>query len=541
MNRNITIAAVLFDFDGTLTQQGALDFSIIKKELDCPPDIPVLEYIEELSDAEERRIAYEKLARFEKDGAARSKPNPGAEDLLAHIRSKQLPIGLITRNSLESVLSALVNFQNTHLSDFDVIITRDDPVRPKPSADGILLAAQKLGVKPAHILMVGDYLFDIQSGRSAGALTVHLDNNPTFDKTAVESDFTVQHLSEIKAILDLGIPLAQGKLPNDLLSIFLKQLRIDTSRMLIHPGVGEDIAAVDISGEEILILKSDPITFATDAAGRYAVTVNANDIATAGAMPRWLITTLLLPVGSTGSAVWRLMQELQDIAGKLDILLCGGHTEITDAVTRPVIIGSMVGTVTEDRLIDKRNMRTGDKLLMTKSAGVEGTSVIAREFEKALLKKGINEKLLAACKRFIDRISIVEEARIACSTGGVSAMHDVTEGGVATAVAELSIAGRHRINVDMDAIPVADQTRQLCRIFNISPLGLIGSGSLLICCHPERMETLLENIDRAGIRAACIGEIMRPGQGVTAVKNAEPVVWPQFEVDELARLFRQSG
>ncbi|MEJ2096752.1 MAG: HAD-IA family hydrolase [Deltaproteobacteria bacterium] len=515
MNRNITIAAVLFDFDGTLTQQGALDFSIIKKELDCPPDIPVLEYIEELSDAEKRRIAYEKLARFEKDGAARSKPNPGAEDLLAHIRSKQLPIGLITRNSLESVLSALVNFQNTHLSDFDVIITRDDPVRPKPSADGILLAAQKLGVKPAHILMVGDYLFDIQSGRSAGALTVHLDNNPTFDKTAVESDFTVQHLSEIKAILDLGIPLAQGKLPNDLLAIFLKQLRINTSRMLIHPGVGEDIAAVDISGEEILILKSDPITFATDAAGRYAVTVNANDIATAGAMPRWLITTLLLPVGSTGSAVWRLMQELQDIAGKLDILLCGGHT--------------------------KRNMRTGDKLLMTKSAGVEGTSVIAREFEKALLKKGINEKLLAACKRFIDRISIVEEARIACSTGGVSAMHDVTEGGVATAVAELSIAGRHRINVDMDAIPVADQTRQLCRIFNISPLGLIGSGSLLICCHPERMETLLENIDRAGIRAACIGEIMRPGQGVTAVKNAEPVVWPQFEVDELARLFRQSG
>ena len=537
LDRDITIDAVLFDFDGTLTQQGALNFSAIKNELGCPLDMPVLEYIERLTDAAERRIAHEKLARFEKEGARQSKPNPGAEDLIAYIRSKHLPIGLITRNSFESVSTALTNFQHTGLADFSVIITRDDPVLPKPSADGVLLAAQKLGVKPEHILMVGDYLFDIQSGQRAGAITVHLDNNPAFDKTTVKSEFTVSHLDEIKSILLLGIPLAQGKLPNDLLELFLNQLQIDTSRLLIHPGVGEDIAAVDIGDEAVLILKSDPITFATDAAARYAVIVNANDIATAGAVPRWLATTLLLPTGSTGAAVWHLMRELHEIAKKFGIILCGGHTEITDAVTRPIIMGSLAGTVGKNSLIDKRNMRAGDKLLMTKSAGVEGTSVIAREFEKDLLEKGVTAKELATCKRFINHISIVAEAGIACRTGGVSAMHDVTEGGVATAVTELSIAGGHRISMDMDVIPVADQTRRLCRAFNLSPLGLIGSGSLLICCRPESMEPLRSNIHQAGIQATCIGEILEPGQGVVARENSKPAVWPHFEVDELARLF----
>jgi HAD superfamily hydrolase (TIGR01509 family) len=535
--RPFRLNAVFFDFDGTLTQAGALDFSVIKQKLGCPQELPVLEYIEGISDPVQREKAFAALNEFESEGAANSAPNPGAEDLLAHIRSKGLPIALITRNSLESVKAALKNFQHTDLSDFDIIITRDVPVLPKPSAEGVLLAARKLGIEPDTILMVGDYLFDIQAGRCAGAVTVHLDVESSFDKTHVGSDFTVSNLSDIQSIIRMGIPLGQGKLPNDMLQNFLTWFRIEDAALLIRPSVGEDIAAADISRDEVLILKSDPITFATDAIGKYAVAVNANDLATAGAVPRWFITTLLFPVGSTGSKIWHVMKELNEVSQKSGIILCGGHTEITDAVTRPVVIGSMAGTVTKKRLIDKRNLRQGDKVLLTKSVAVEGTAIIAREFEEDLRYKGFTDSEITECKNFLDHISIVKEAAIACDIGGVSAMHDVTEGGLSTAVMELSIAGRHRIRIDMQSVPIFEQTRRLCRVLGLSPLGLIGSGSLLICCRPEKKEALIQAIRNAGISATCIGEIMEKGQGVVARQKSESIQWPAFEVDELARLF----
>ncbi len=536
--RPFRINAVFFDFDGTLTLPGALNFSVIKNKLGCPEEMPVLEYIQRIPDLVQRERAFEQLNEFESEGAVNSVPNPGAEDLLSHIRSKGLPIGLITRNSLESVKKALTNFQNTDLSDFDIIITRDVPVLPKPSAEGILLAARKLKIKPDTILMVGDYLFDIQAGNHAGAITVHLDIQSNFDKTQVESDFTVSNLSEIKPIIRMGMPLGQGKLPNDMLENFLGRFQIEDSALLIQPGVGEDIAAADISREEVLILKSDPITFATDAIGKYAVAVNANDLATAGAVPRWFITTLLFPVGSTGSKIWHVMKELNEVSQKFGIILCGGHTEITDAVTRPVVIGSLAGTVAKNKLIDKGNLCEGDKVLMTKSVAVEGTAIIAREFGEDLRYKGFRDSEILECKNFLDHISIVEEAGIACKTGGVSAMHDVTEGGLATAVTELSIAGQHQIRIHMESIPVFDQTRRLCQAFGLSPLGLIGSGSLLICCRPEKTDTVTQAIREAGIPATCIGEVMEKGHGVVAWEDSGPVEWPHFEVDELARLFQ---
>ena len=168
IDKPFCIKAVLFDFDGTLTIPNALDFAIIKDELDCPKQQPVLEFIEGISDTQERQLAFEKLNRFESDAAISSRPNPGAEDLIRNIRSLGLVAGLITRNSLESVNVALKNFENINLSDFNIVITRDDPVAPKPSGDGIQLAARKLGIEPENILMVGDFVFDIQAGKNAG-------------------------------------------------------------------------------------------------------------------------------------------------------------------------------------------------------------------------------------------------------------------------------------------------------------------------------------------------------------------------------------
>ena len=533
------ISAVLFDFDGTLTKPDALDFSIIKKTLGCPSEIPVLEFVESIADHEKRTAAFDELNRFESLGAADSDPNPGAENLIRTIHSKGLPMGLITRNSIDAVKAALKNFNGVSLDDFDIVITRDDPVKPKPSPEGILLASKKLNVEPQHILMVGDYVFDIDAGRSAGTLTALLDVNPRVDKSSLKCDIFIACLTDLVAVLQMGSPLPQGKLPNEMLEQFLDGFSFEDPALLISAGVGEDIAAVDIHQEEVLVLKSDPITFATDAIGHYAVLVNANDITTCGADPRWFLTTLLFPCDSTGSEIQHVMTGLNQIASKYGITLCGGHTEITDAVTRPVVVGSLAGTVQKSHLIDKKSMQTGDLLLITKSVAVEGTAIIAREMEEKLLSMGFSDSDVYSCKQFLDHISILEEARIAKNIGGVTAMHDVTEGGLASAATELSIAGKHRIRIDVDRIPIFPQTQKICDALDISPLGLIGSGSLLICCNPDTKDKIIAEIRSAGIDATCIGEVLSKGEGILAMDDLKPVVWPTFKVDELARLFHK--
>ena len=318
---------------------------------------------------------------------------------------------------------------------------------------------------------------------------------------------------------------------------FLNQFIFDDPSIIINPGVGEDTAAVNVDPEEVLVLKSDPITFATDSIGQYAVLINANDIATSGAKPRWLLTTLLFPSGVTPSEISCVFDELKTFCRKWDITLCGGHTEITDAVTRPVVTGMMAGTVTRNNLIDKRNMAAGDRVLLTKGVAVEGTAIIAREFGDRLKNFGMNKSEIGISRQFLANISILTEAKIAAQFEATSAMHDVTEGGLATALEELGIAGGHRIKIDMDSIPVYAQTRKIGQLLNIDPLGLIGSGSLLICCREAGCEALMAAIGKAGIAVTCIGEVLEPGCGITAEKNKRPTPWPQFEADEITKLY----
>ncbi len=353
----------------------------------------------------------------------------------------------------------------------------------------------------------------------------------------IEFAFRISRLSELKAIVRQGIPLPPGKLPNDLLREYLNQFVFDDPSILVNPGVGEDTAAVNIASEEVLVLKSDPITFATDSIGQYAVLINANDIATSGAKPRWLLTTLLFPCGVTPYEIRHVINELKAFCRHWDITLCGGHTEITDAVTRPVVTGMMAGTVTRRNLIDKRNMAPGDRVLLTKGVAVEGTAIIAREFGDRLRNLGMTDSEIDTGRQFLASISIIPEARIAAESKMVSAMHDVTEGGLATAAEELSIAGGYRIEIDMDSIPVFTETRKVCRLLDIHPLGLIGSGSLLICCRQAGCEKLIKAIRMAGIDVYRIGKVLEKGQGISAVKKARPTLWPQFEVDEITRLF----
>jgi len=467
----------------------------------------------------------------------RATPVPGAETVVRYCRDKGLDLAVVSHESRWFVQKILDQLPFISQSDLTVVLAREDLKVRSPLNDPVQLAAKKMNRPLDRILAVaGDPGF-LRDARKQGATTVLIDPSAPDQSDTVQGHLLISNLEKLISIARLGISLPPGKLPNDLLREFLDHYIFDDPSILINPGIGEDTAAVDVEHEEVIVLKSDPITFATDSIGQYAVLVNANDIATSGAKPRWLLTTLLFPPGVTPSEISQVFEELKSFSRKWDITLCGGHTEITDAVRRPLVIGMMAGTVARSRLIDKRDMAPGDRVLLTKGVAVEGTAIIAREFGDRLKGLGMNDSEIDRGRRFLANISIIAEAQIAAEFDATSAMHDVTEGGLATALEELSIAGGHRIKINMDTIPVYAQTVEICHLLDIDPLGLIGSGSLLVCCREPACENLMAAISKAGIDVTCIGEVLQPGRGITAEKDNQPVPWPQFETDEITRLF----
>jgi hydrogenase expression/formation protein HypE len=191
------IKGVLFDFDGTLTLPGALDFPAIRREMNCPPDIPILEWLETVP-AERKPPLMEILESAEEKAAEESLPNVGAEECLLTLRDKGVLLGIITRNSLPSVRVALERFETVRLLDFSTVITRDDSL-PKPHPDGVHKACERMGLAASELMVVGDFRFDVIAGKAAGACTVLLTNGRRSVMAAgdPEPDFTVARLEEI--------------------------------------------------------------------------------------------------------------------------------------------------------------------------------------------------------------------------------------------------------------------------------------------------------------------------------------------------------
>ena len=336
--------------------------------------------------------------------------------------------------------------------------------------------------------------------------------------------------------------LPVGKLKHD----FLKELLPTQNKnmgVVVGPQLGEDAAVIEL-GDNYLIATSDPITFATEDIGWYVVCVNSNDIAAMGAVPKWLLVTLLLPEDATTPTMVRdIMAQLTQACAAFDIALCGGHTEVTPAVTQPVVIGQMMGITHKNALFTSADACVGDALILTKGLGIEATAIIARECEEELREK-YDALFLERAKNYLmdPGISVLKDAQIAIATGGVHAMHDVTEGGVSTAVYELATAAELGVIVYSNKLfgsPTlyGDITRTLCDMFGLNPLGVISSGAMLIASEPERGETICQALGEAGISADIIGKFLPSEHGlwledVTGTQQPLPV----FETDEIAKL-----
>jgi hydrogenase expression/formation protein HypE len=329
-----------------------------------------------------------------------------------------------------------------------------------------------------------------------------------------------------------------GKLPLELLSELLGKIEIKDPRVALGAKPGEDAALIDF-GDRYLVAKTDPITFATDLIGWYVVQVNANDLAVMGATPRWLMVTLLLPEGTTPEEVRSIFGQLLDACNSLGITLVGGHTEVTYGLPRSIAIGCMLGEAAKDRVVLTSGARPGDSIVLTQGIAIEGTALLAREAGEKLIARGIERGVIERARDFLfsPGISVSKAAAIACDTAEIHAMHDPTEGGLATGLLELARGANVGLTVDAERIPVLPECKAICDALDLDPMGLIGSGALLATLPPADVPKLIDALALEGIPAFEIGRVTSSDEGLELWTPDGTRDLPAFERDELARFF----
>lgn len=336
--------------------------------------------------------------------------------------------------------------------------------------------------------------------------------------------------------LDPNSVLETGKLPANLLARLISTYgRTNDPTVLVPPGPGYDAAVVRPDGD--IIVKSDPVTFATSSPAAYLVAVNANDVACLGGIPRWIAVTALFPEGTTEGEVEMLFQELAAVCARDHITVVGGHSEVTSGIDQVLLCGTLIGTSGPDGILRPGGARAEDDLYLTRSAGIEGASILVTELPVTAWAH-VPPETIDAARSFIHDpgISVVSEARLA-QANGATAMHDPTEGGVSTAIHELADASSFGVEVILERIPVADPTRSICTALDISPYGLLSSGALLFTADPAARGALKSAFSGAGVPLSRIGRMHTDSRRRIAIRDGTEVALPRYDADEIVRAF----
>jgi hydrogenase maturation factor len=334
---------------------------------------------------------------------------------------------------------------------------------------------------------------------------------------------------------------ALGKLKHDYLAQLLSEIEIQDNRVIMGSKIGEDAAVIDIPGENYLVAKTDPITFATDEIGYYAVIVNVNDLVCTGAKPKWFQSTILLPSNlTTTQMIRKIFNEVHNTCKSMEITVIGGHTEVTPELSRPIVIGSLIGEVNKNKLVLTSGAESGDALILTKGIFIEGTSIIGREKKEELLNLGFNDKFIEKCRKYLYNpgISVLDEALLANDNFKIKSMHDPTEGGLYTGIAEMTIASNTGALINEKKIKILQESKTLCEIFNLNPYNCIASGSLLIAIDQKDASDLISLLIKNKISAEQIGIFTKRERGLLVEMedgHLEPLKYS--ETDEITKLF----
>ncbi len=304
----------------------------------------------------------------------------------------------------------------------------------------------------------------------------------------------------------------------------------------VGPGFGEDCAVLDLE-TDLVVVSTDPITGAASGVGSLAVLVASNDVAANGAHPVGVLLCILLPPNSPEELLAGLIQDAHQQAGELGLALLGGHTEVTDAVRLPVITATAVGRVAPANLVKSSGARPGHILLMTKWAGLEGTAILATDFAPELAPL-VTAKILQEGRALQRHLSVIKDG-ITAARARASALHDITEGGLLGAAAEMAAASGAGVEIWEAEVPVHPSTREICRVLGIDSLRLISSGAMLIAA-PEG-ETVRNDLEQQGIPTAAIGRIKEESSGLTLVRKGQRESFAVPDRDELYRVLERFG
>jgi hydrogenase expression/formation protein HypE len=335
--------------------------------------------------------------------------------------------------------------------------------------------------------------------------------------------------------------LRTGKLDIDILKRLLEKHTIVDPQVVLGPKIGEDAAVINPGGgsDHYWVVTSDPITFTTDEIGYYGVVVNLNDIATRGAIPRWFLATLLFPESGSTELIEKVFNQIHNACRRFGISLIGGHTEITPGIERTILSGHMIGEVKKDKLVVTSGAEVGDLLLLVKGICIEGTSIIAREKGTELIAKGIPPSLVNKAKAFIfdPGIAVLKSARLACDSASVHSMHDPTEGGLINGIVEMALASDKEIVVDLEKVPIYEESRILCQEFGLDPFGVIASGALLLTISPPDLSQLQKAFREVSIPVEVIGEARKGRARVVSRSEGGIEEIQPFARDEILKIF----
>ena len=301
--------------------------------------------------------------------------------------------------------------------------------------------------------------------------------------------------------------LPPGKIPVDLLKeVIFKNLGAKRNAVALGPAAGIDGAVINV-GNKSLILSMDPITGALERIGWLAININANDVSTFGVEPAFFLSCILLPEKADRKTVEIISSQMDKAAKSLGMAIVGGHCESTPGLTNPIVVGCAMGMTEKGNYVTAAGAKAGDKIMITKTVGIEGTAILASDREEKL-RKTVRSSTLKSAKGFFSMISVAKEAALAFKTGGVHAMHDPTEGGIAGGIHEVADASNLGFKILEDRIPVAEETVEICKAFEIDPLYLIASGSMLIAARKDAADDIAKKLTKSGISTSVVGEFL---------------------------------
>jgi len=323
-----------------------------------------------------------------------------------------------------------------------------------------------------------------------------------------------------------------GKVDHQLVDQFIQsQSGLQRQEVLAGPQFGVDVALIDLHNGQAMAIASDPLSLipslGLEESAWLSVQLLANDIATTGYAPLYGQFVLNLPAHFSKEDYKKYWNHIHRYCEQIGIAITGGHTGFVEGQNSTISGGGTFITIApKDKVLLSKYAKAGDSILVTKSCGISSAAILAMSFPQMVKNKTGQFIYEQACASFYHTSSLSEALTIRESDQGVTAMHDVTEGGVLGAIYELASASGNGAFIHYDALPVHDIQAQVCKLFSLDPRSCIGAGSMIITCTPTAVKSIIDRLTAKNIACTEVGMLVPKIQGIKLCSQNKTTDFP---------------